>query len=128
MPAEALLDVARYRVLFDDCDPMRIMYYGSYYRLFEIGWTELFRQLGHPLAAQMGRGSHLAVIEVGCRYLKPVRYDDALVIRAGLSDVAPANLTIQHQIVGPGEDVLATGRSVHVMRDQANRPLPVPAD
>jgi acyl-CoA thioesterase FadM len=38
-----MIAVARYRMIFADCDPMRIMYFGSYFRLVEHGWTELFR-------------------------------------------------------------------------------------
>ena len=57
-----LRPVARYRVLFADCDPMRIMYYASYFRLFEIGramrvWVprqrHLFAGLGTPLTPDM---------------------------------------------------------------------------
>lgn len=84
---EHLIDVARYRVIFADCDPMRIMYYGSYFRLFEIGRAELFRKLGHPFPRYIAQGLYLAVIETNCRYLKPARYDDHVTIRAGVTDV-----------------------------------------
>src|SRR4029450_2259386 len=55
-----LTPVARYRVLFADCDPMRIVYYASYFRLFEIGRAELFRGLGHCFADYVARGLYLA--------------------------------------------------------------------
>ena len=38
-----LRDVARYRVIFADCDPMRVMYHANYLCLFEIGRAESFR-------------------------------------------------------------------------------------
>src|SRR6516165_2732910 len=86
-PAAVLRDVARYRVIFGDCDPMRIMYHANYLRLFEIGRAELFRQLGHPFPTYVAQGLYLAVVEATCRYRKPARYDDEVIIRAGFAAV-----------------------------------------
>ncbi len=121
-----LTEVARYRVLFDDCDPMRIMYYGSYFRLFEIGWTELFRHLGQPLPVHMARGLYLAVIELTCRYVKPARYDDVVAIRAGLMNMSAARFEIHYEIVATDGDLLASGRTLHAVLNEASRPQRVP--
>jgi acyl-CoA thioesterase FadM len=61
MAEPELQTVARYRVLFADCDPMRVMYYASYFRLFEIGRAELCRSLGHDFGSYVERGLYLAV-------------------------------------------------------------------
>lgn len=126
MPDPALIEVARYRVLFADCDPMRIMYNGSYFRLFEIGWTELFRKLGEPLPAYIARGLFLAVIEAKCRYLKPARYDDDLTIKAALTSVGPAKLEIQYEITRGDSEVLARATTVHAVVNEQNRPQRIP--
>ena len=123
-----LMEVARYRVLFDDCDPMRIMYYGSYFRLFEIGWTELFRRLGLPLPVYMARGLYLAVIELTCRYIKPARYDDLLAIHAGLIEVSAARFEIHYEIAGVNGERLASGRTLHAVLNEASRPQRVPEE
>jgi acyl-CoA thioester hydrolase len=123
-----LIEVARYRVIFADCDPMRIMYYGSYFRLFEIGRAELFRRLGHPFPEYIARGLYLAVIEATCRYLKPVRYDEELIIRAGVTDVRRARLQINYEVAGPEGDVRAVGSTVHAVLDEAGHPQRIPAE
>jgi len=123
-----LIDVARYRVIFADCDPMRIMYYGSYFRLFEIGRAELFRRLGHPFPEYIARGLYLGVIETTCRYLKPARYDDDLVIRAAVTDMGRARLQIDYAVVGSDGVVRALGHTVHAVLDDAGRPQRIPAD
>ena len=128
MSGPELTEVARYRVLFDDCDPMRIMYYGSYYRLFEIGWTELFRALGQPLPLHIAHGLYFAVIEVSCRYLKPARYDDELIIKAGLASVKASRFAIDYAIVKTSDEVLATGHTLHAVLNEANRPQRVPPE
>src|SRR5262245_29849479 len=123
-----LLDVARYRVIFGDCDPMRIMYYGSYFRLFEIGRAELFRRLGHPFPTYIARGLYLSVIETHCRYHKPARYDDELTIGAAVTDVGRARLEIGYQITAAGGDLLASGATVHAVINEAGRPQRIPAE
>lgn len=126
MSDPVLIEVAHYRVIFADCDPMRIMYNGTYFRLFEIGWTELFRKLGEPLPLYIARGLFLAVIEARCRYLKPARYDDDLTIRAALTSVGPAKLEIQYEITRADGEVLARATTVHAIVNEQNRPQRVP--
>jgi acyl-CoA thioester hydrolase len=123
-----LVEVARYRVIFGDCDPMRIMYYGSYFRLFEIGRAELFRRLGHPFTEYIARGLYLAVIEASCRYLKPARYDDELLIRAGVTEVRRARLQITYEVAGLDGEVRATGSTVHAVLDESGRPQRIPPE
>lgn len=126
--AAPLIEVARYRVLFADCDPMRIMYYGAYLRLFEIGRAELFRMIGHPFPAYIARGLYLGVIETSCRYLKPARYDDELIIRAAVTDVGRARLQIGYAIAARDGVVLATGFTVHAVLNEDGRPQRIPAE
>ena len=128
MPDVHVIEVARYRVIFADCDPMRIMYYGSYFRLFEIGRAELFRRLGHAFPQYIARGLYLGVIETHCRYVKPARYDDELVIRAGVADVGRARLQINYEIIGPHGEAVATGATVHAVLNEAGRPQRIPAE
>jgi acyl-CoA thioester hydrolase len=126
MPPLVFLDVARYRVIFADCDPMRIMYNGSYFRLFEIGWTELFRCLGEPLPHYITRGLYLAVIDAVCRYIKPARYDDHLIIKATLTNVGAARFDVHYEIHRQDGELLARGRTTHAVLDEAGRPQRVP--
>jgi acyl-CoA thioester hydrolase len=128
MANEGLLEVARYRVIFADCDPMRVMYYGNYLRLFEIGRAELFRQIGHPFPEYIARGLYLGVIEASCRYFKPARYDDELVIRAGVTGVGRARLTISYVVVGPGGSVLVSGHTVLAALNEQGRPQRIPPE
>lgn len=119
--------VARYRVLFADCDPMRIMYYASYFRLFEIGRAELFRGLGHCFADYVARGLYLAVVEATCRYRRPARYDDELDIRCGVRALGRARLTLAYEI-RRGDDLIVDGETEHAVLDDDGKPQRLPAD
>jgi len=124
----ALLDVARYRVLFADCDPMRIMYYGSYFRLLEIGRAELFRRLGHPFAEYVARGRYLGVIETTCRYRRPARYDDELVIRAAIAEFGRARVEIAYEVVTPDGALVVDATTTHAIVDDDGRPQRITAE
>ena len=127
MSAANLIEVARYRVIFADCDPMRIMYYASYFRLFEIGRAELFRKLGHPFPEYIARGLYLGVIEAKARYRRPARYDDDLGIRAAVAEIGRARLEIAYEVERDGES-LVSGSTVHAVVDESGRPQRIPED
>lgn len=123
-----LTAVARYRVIFGDCDPMRIMYYGNYFRLFEIGRAELFRRLGHPFREYVARGLYLAVTATACRYRRPARYDDELEIRAGIAAVSGARLSIAYAVARDDGEIVAEGHTDHAVLDDAGRPQRIPPE
>jgi acyl-CoA thioester hydrolase len=127
--APQLVNVARYRVIFGDCDPMRIMYYGNYFRLFEIGRAELFRRLGHPFREYVARGLYLAVTAAACRYRRPARYDELLIIKAAVAEVGRARLEIAYEVVREADgELLANGSTVHAVIDEEGRPQRIPAE
>ena len=129
MSDKELIEVARYRVIFADCDPMRIMYYAGYFRLFEIGRAELFRHLGHPFPEYIARGLYLGVIEASCRYRRPARYDELLTIKAGVGEVGRARMEIAYEVLREADgELLVSGSTVHAVIDEEGRPQRIPAE
>jgi acyl-CoA thioester hydrolase len=120
--------VARYRVIFADCDPMRIVYYGSYFRIFEIGRAELFRRLGHPFGDYVARGRYLGVIETTCRYRRPARYDDELVVRAAITGFGRARVEIAYELVAADGTLVAEATTTHAIVDDDGRPQRITAE
>ena len=104
-----LIEVARRRVVFADCNARNVMHYEAYFRLFEIGRAEFFRKLGHPFPEYIERGEYLAVFETECRYHKPVKYDDEVAIRAGAGDVGRVWVRVEYEIAGAAGELLASG-------------------
>ena len=123
-----MVEVARYRVIFGDCDPMRIVYYGNYFRLFEIGRAELFRRLGHPFAIYIAQGLYLGVIETSCRYRRPSRYDDELVIHAAVIGIRRARITIGYEIRGLDGELRVEGSTTHAVIDDDGKPQRIPTE
>ncbi len=124
----SLTKVANYRVVFADCDPMRIVYYGSYFRMFEIGRAELFRSLGHAFPDYIERGLYLAVLGTSARYHRPARYDDIVDIYAGVASVGRARLQVRYEIKAADGTLLVSGTTDHAILDDDGRPQRMPQE
>ncbi|MGE5188712.1 MAG: acyl-CoA thioesterase [Gemmatimonadota bacterium] len=118
--------VATARVIFGDTDAMGIAYYANYLRWFEIGRVELLRRRGMVYRELSGRGIHLPVTRAEIRYIAPARYDDGLVIRAGIRSVGRASVSFAYRIERDDGTPLAEGATTHAFTDGRGRIVRVP--
>ena len=103
-----------YRVIYADTDTMGQAYYGNYFRWFEIGRSEMFRALGLSYKAGEDNGIFLPVSEAHCKYARPAKYDDILVIETSLDPKIKAGLKFDYKIYQEdGEILLAKGYTIH---------------
>lgn len=86
------------RVIYADTDAMGIVYHTSYIRWFEIGRTELLRELGLVYADWGAKGYHLPVIEVYCHYRQAARYDQVLIVETSVEHVNRATVKFSYTI------------------------------
>jgi len=102
------------RVIYGDADNMGIAYHANYFRWFEIGRSEMFRDLGLAYREIEKRGIYLPVSEVGCKFTAPVRYDDLLVIETALDTSVRGGMKFNYRILkAEDETVLARGFTKH---------------
>ena len=119
---------SRIRVRYKETDQMGIAHHSNYIVWFEIGRTDLCRATGFPYSAIEDRGFILVVTEIGCRYRKPYRYDDEVLIRTTVEEVASRSMRFGYELRdASGEQLHATGFSVHFWVDRETR-RPVTAD
>jgi acyl-CoA thioester hydrolase len=110
-----------YRVIYGDTDQMGVVYYANYLRWFEAGRTEFLRAKGLSYTDFEAREKlALPVTEAGVTYLKPARYDDLVAIEVSLVQVKRASARFEYAI-RRGDDLLATGFTVHACVDVAGR-------
>ncbi len=103
-----------YRIIYGDTDQMGMAYYANYLRWFEIGRTELLRQIGIPYTSIEGKGLRFPVTEVSCRYSRPARYDDSLIIETTLASLGRATLTFNYKLYREKDELLiAAGWTKH---------------
>jgi acyl-CoA thioester hydrolase len=116
------------RVIYADTDNMGIAYHANYFRWFEIGRTELFRELGLPYREIERRGYFLPIAETGCRFRAPARYDDLLVIETAIDRSYRAALKCDYTVYGEdGQGVVAEGFTKHACVDAKGRVVRPPS-
>jgi len=112
------------RVRYAETDQMGIVYHSNYLIWFEVGRSELFRDLNLPYTEFEKQGLGLAVVEVNCRYRKPTHYDDELVIVTEIDNMTSRSITFSY-LVYREETLLAEGKTVHVFINEEGRPADV---
>ena len=113
-------------VRYAETDMMGVVYHGSYLPWFEVGRTDLMKQYGLPYRQLEAEGFFLPVLEVGARYLKPARYDDPLTIVTTLREKPLLRIKLEYE-VRRGDELLATGFTLHAFIDRAGKPVRPPA-
>ena len=108
-----------YRVIYGDTDQMGVSYYANYLKWFEMGRNDFMRKIGTPYTTVEKSGLMFPVIEVSCRYHRPARYDDEVVIETSITDLAPVSLIFSYRLLRKDDDqLLATGWTKHACVDR----------
>jgi acyl-CoA thioester hydrolase len=117
----------QYRVRYADTDQMGVVYYGNYGRLFEIGRTEMIREMGMPYRELEESGVSMPVYSVNSRYLYKITYDELITIETTVSAVPAARMTFHHRIYSQEGKLAHEATVVLVFLDsRTNRPVRAP--
>jgi acyl-CoA thioester hydrolase len=112
-------------VRYAETDMMGVVYHGSYLPWFEIGRTTLLKEMGLSYRQLEDEGYRLPVLEVGAKYFRPAVYDDALTIVTTLKERPLLRIHLEYE-VRRGEELLATGHTVHAFIDRQGKPVRPP--
>ena len=116
------------RVIYGDTDTMGMVYHANYFRWFEQGRTEMFRELGLPYTEIETRGVFMPVAEAWCKFRAPIRYDDLLVIETALDPGIRGGMKFDYRILrADDEALLAEGYTRHACVDATGRVIRPPA-
>jgi acyl-CoA thioester hydrolase len=117
------------RVRYAETDKMGVVYYGNYFTWFEVGRTDLCRQCGFSYRdMELEEDAYLMVVDASCRYRRPARYDDDLVVRTRIAAFARRTMRFEYRVHNAATgDLLAEGATSHVVTTSAGRPRSFPA-
>ncbi|MBO6218406.1 MAG: acyl-CoA thioesterase [Treponema sp.] len=76
MKPECLSAEIEFKVDFNDCDPMRIVWHGNYINYFERARCALLDKIGYNYIAMEESGYLFPVTEVKCKYMRSLRFGD----------------------------------------------------
>lgn len=86
------------RVRWSDCDPLGIIYYGTYIRFFEAAEHEMFRQAGLPYEVmRVQRQVQLPRKAFQVEFHSPAEMDELMEIRVGVARFGETSLTLRFE-------------------------------
>ncbi|WDC84629.1 thioesterase family protein [Caloramator sp. mosi_1] len=112
----------KFRVRYKETDRMGIVYHSNYIVWFDVGRTELLRNLGFDYRHLEEIGLMLPVVEVNVRYKSPSYYDDLVEIEATILEVSRVKIKFGYKVYR-GETLLAEGYTVHGFTDKNLKPI-----
>jgi len=95
------------RVHYEDTDLSGIVYHANYLKFCERARSEILRQLGidQRAAHEAGEGAY-AVAEAHIRFLRPAKFDDALIVESRAAELRAASVRMAQRVLR-GDEVLA---------------------
>lgn len=116
------------RIRYADTDQMRFAYNGKYFEYFEVGRTEMMRDVGLPYNVIEQNGFFMPVIETKIHFLSPAFYDEVLVIETRVEKLPTVKVHIDHIITAKERDVVICEGYVELafLDAKSNRPTRAP--
>jgi YbgC/YbaW family acyl-CoA thioester hydrolase len=96
----------RERVRWSDCDPLGIIFYGAYIRLFEVAEHELLRAVGLPFDVLRGdRGVWLPRKAFHAEFDSPAAMDEEVLVSAGIERIGSTSITFAFAVARASDGV-----------------------
>lgn len=116
-----------YRVPYGDTDAQGVVYYGTYYRFFEIARNEFFRSLGLEMGDLAKNNVHHLVRNLNADYFAPAHFDDLLEIETKLLEKRNSSFKLGFEVKNKKtEKLLNKAEIVYVFIDKNFKKAPIP--
>jgi acyl-CoA thioester hydrolase len=118
----------RLRVRYAETDQMGVVYYANFLVWMEVGRAEYFRAAGGRYRdMEVDDGILLAVVEAHCRYLRPARYDQEIVVKTRVANASRRAVVFHYEISdAQSGGQLAAGETKHVFVGAGMKPVKLP--
>lgn len=114
-------------VRYAETDMMGIVYHANYLPWLEIGRTQLLKEHGFPYKELEAQGLLLPVIEINMKYRRPATYDDTITVKTFIKEKPYVKIHLDYEIL-KGDELIATGYSVHAFMNKQAQPIKAPRD
>jgi acyl-CoA thioester hydrolase len=107
-----IISETKIRVYYQDTDKMGVVYYGNYARYYEIGRTEMIRELGFTYKQMEELNILLPARSLKINYLKSAYYDDLITIRTIIDSIPKVKFPIKTEIYNEDGELINSGEVV----------------
>jgi acyl-CoA thioester hydrolase len=122
-----IVSETKIRVYYEDTDQMGVVYYGNYARYYEIGRTEMIREMGFTYRGMEEMNIMLPARSLKINYLKPAYYDDLLTVRTIIDSIPKVKFPIKTEIYNEKGELINYGEVVLAFfNSKTNKPCAAP--
>jgi acyl-CoA thioester hydrolase len=122
-----IVSETKIRVYYEDTDQMGVVYYGNYARYYEIGRTEMIRELGFTYKQLEEMNIMLPARSLKINYLKSAYYDELLTVRTIVDTIPMVKFPIKTEIYNEKGELINSGEVVLVFYNSlTNKPVSAP--
>lgn len=96
------------KIMFSDCDPAQIVFYPTYFRMFDRATQQMFNDVGLEWSKfwpERGMGG-LPIVDVGAKFSGPARMDDEVVLESWIEEWRGRTFLVKHQITKAGKTIV----------------------
>lgn len=116
-----------YRIRYADTDQMGVVYYGNYARLYEIGRSEMIRDLDYTYRELEETGVFMPVAAIDAKYRRPLYYDELITIETSIKKMPQARMVFYHSIYNEKQELVHSAEVTLVFLSKVtSRPVRVP--
>jgi len=122
-----IITETKIRIYYEDTDQMGVVYYGNYARYYEIGRTEMIRDLGFTYKQMEEMNIMLPARSLKINYFKPAYYDDLLTVKTIVDTVPKVKFPIKTEIYNEKGELINSGEVVLAFFNSlTNKPMAAP--
>ncbi|MBX2976339.1 MAG: acyl-CoA thioesterase [Ignavibacteriaceae bacterium] len=101
-----MINKTEVRVRYADTDQMKFVYNGKYFEYFEVGRSEMMREVGLTYDEIEKKGYHMPVMEAKIEFKNAAFYDEVLIIESSVKELPKLKVHIDHKIYSKERNVL----------------------
>ncbi len=106
-----------------ETDQMGIIHHSNYIRWFEEARIDFMNQIGLTYKTMEEEGIISPVLEINCKYLKMMYFDDIATIKLKISSYTGVRFTFEYEIYNQDKQLCTIGSSSHCFMNRKNRPI-----
>jgi acyl-CoA thioester hydrolase len=115
------------KINYYETDQMAVVHHSNYIRYFEESRISFMEQIGCPYDVLEREEIISPVLEVSCRYIRPVRFGETIRIAVRLVKMSKVKCSFSYEVTDKETGELrASGRSEHGFVDRNGRPVIMP--
>lgn len=108
---------------YAETDQMGIIHHSVYPVWYEVARTDFIKKIGMSYTEIEKNGLMLPLIELGCRYIYPAKYEDELIIECYVEEFRASKIKFGYDVYSKDRVLLNRGFTTHACTNLDLRPL-----